>query len=248
MDRIAEHWEHNSKDWTTLRGDIKVAINALNYSVSALMDEPSVKKANLTEMLFCELGAILDSVDPDPDTIKEGGLYVPLDDHQKGIALYKAPTGALEPLKAMKGYKSFAIGDEEQRLLCMDRVELWHCPVKSLHDHKDGGKLILSEEQLELIKKCRLLSPVSCVEEQLLSDPQLFTDDVETIAKRHHKGNGTHKTEYWIKTVARARALYVGLKYRENQGEGEGLKSREKNQGEGGGLNSLEKKRGGGGV
>ena len=232
MDRIQSHWADRQPEWEALKGDIATAFKVFSVALEGTLHTPTLNRAEMLETAYCELASILDQLDPAPS---EGDVIsAPYDSFKEGVALYKAPTGAVEPLTAMKGFGKAAIGDYEQRLLCLDRLDVWNCPLEKLAGIIDPQKLLLDNEQLEIIKKCRCIVPVSYVEHELLNNPRLFVDDVETIAKRHHKGEGTHRTEYWIKAVARARALAVGIKQREkNQGEGGGLNCREK-KGEGG--------------
>ena len=220
MDRIQSHWAEREPEWTTLKGDIITAFKVFGVALEGCLQTPTLNRAELLETSYCELASVLDKLDPAPS---EGDVIsAPYDSFKEGVAIYKAPTGAVEPLTAMKGFGKAAIGDDEQRLLCLDRLDVWNCPLEKLAGIIDPAKLLLDNEQLQTIKKCRCIVPVSHVEEQLLRDPQLFTDDVETIAKRHHKGNGTHKTEFWVKAIARARALVVGIKQREKK-RGEGV-------------------------
>lgn len=215
MDRITEHWATHTKDWDLLKGDIKNALIVFNAAVTGLLEQPTLNRGELCETAFCELGRVLDCVDPTPS--KGGEVYIPSHTFKEGLSLFKAPTGTIEPLKPMLGYDKASIGDEEQKLLCLDRTDLWNGRLETLSAQKNegGGALLLSNEQLETIRKCRLIDPVSHIEHELLSDTRLFTDDVETIIKRTARDYSTHNREYWQKAVVKARALYVGLKSRE---------------------------------
>lgn len=202
---------YNKSYGSTLCEDIDAACEDIDAALSVFEcasrcmiggrgDKPSLNKIDLCYVAYREMCKVLGQID--------GRFRLA----QKDVALYKTPSESLVPLKRLEMLASSEEDKEVQRLLSFDNEDLWECASGYLWDKERWIRVGVGQDQLSVVRKCRLVDSVSQVEMEFLNDDKLFLYDAETMIRSKVSDDCMDDNrDYWINIVNTARALYVGL-------------------------------------
>ena len=203
MDYLKEYWENNPEELNEVCSDILEDIDVLKKSLIRFKRNPSIKNANRYSQAYEVLYDALNDIDTpirreeERSTVKDNLL--------PGQPIYISSQGSVEPYKVPTSLKKAAIEDEVADLLALHRTEIWRVDSQVLSAIKDPTVLLLSHQQMEVISKARLMIPLSRIDTILVNCHDLFSVDVDVIAKRHKTTRAN---------VIKARAISLGLSMR----------------------------------
>lgn len=208
-DLYENHWqEDNRAKLDKLHEEAEARLFMLHGILDEFCEKPNARRYDLIETAFVSLGEVLMNFDP-PATRKEYKIIT--DDFRPHEKIYRCSNGGIRTLpQHHKSYRG-AIDDSVQDLLNLHRIEIWRLDATDLANVDDPEMIALSPEQLTLMRKVRLLDPLSILEEKLLHNPKLFAESPATLRR---SVKTSLKGKEWADVVTRARALAIGLNER----------------------------------
>lgn len=211
FDIYKEHWQvpENREQLDRLVDEAKSRLSMIQQLVDEFSQSPSEGTADIIAPIFSALADILIQLDP-PST--KNGYKIPSDSFRPHEKIYRSSDGGFKILPStVKKMGGGAIDDSVQDLLNLHRTELWELDATVFAGVDGADSLALSPEQLAIMRKVKLVDPLTSIEEQLLRNPGLF-DKSPAHLKRSVKTK--LKGKAWAAVVNRVRALAIGLSQR----------------------------------
>ena len=212
-DPIAHYWQspENQKSLESLKKETYDVLTLVCEGVRMWFENPSERRVDaLDDLVKVFMGCLCETL---PPGYRDEVTVVP-PDFKPGLLLYRTQSGSIDPFKMPVSYSRAAVEDDVQSLVALDRNDLWGASLESLANTDDPNKVGLSQEQLTVIKKSRLLERLSELEGKLVNHKDLFTDSFETIAATFVDAMPGGTIKQWSKVVTRCRAICIGLSQR----------------------------------
>ena len=203
FDAYKQYWKDQPEELKEILDEARDRVATLNSIIDEFERSPNERRSEIMDMAFGDLGAVLFEITP---PCKRKDHRVITEKYRPDDKIYRCADGSIKMLRAMITNK--AIDDDVQDFLGLYRTDLWKVSVEAFAMIEDPAIVALSADQLVMMRKAKLIDPLSEIEEKLINHPGLF--DLTPGQLRKSVG-GKLKGRAWVDFVTRTRALAIAL-------------------------------------
>lgn len=170
------------KERRILNSKLRRSRNALMRSITGLIWRPDdfnfYQIHSDLEAFVDVLQEILPEEESKAKEVSSSNVYIK-DSFYRGQNLYIDHKGVIRRLKPRPELKNYAVSDEIQDILQLDRIDLW-CLTAPVIAVTKPADVLADPKLIDLVRKAKLCERLTEREEELVNRPDLFTCDEDT--------------------------------------------------------------------